>query len=63
MEERIVYFDNPGKENTEEVIKLVLERSKARNIQKVVVASTTGYTARLFLDAVEGKKIHLVVVP
>lgn len=63
MEERIAYFDNPGKENTEEVIKLVLERAKARNIQKIVFASTTGYTAKLFLEAVEDKDIQLVVVP
>jgi len=63
MEERIVYFDKPGKENTEEVIKLVLERAKARNIQKIVLASTTGYTAKLFLEAVEDKDIQLVVVP
>jgi len=63
MEERIVYFDNPGKENTAEVIKLVLERAKSRNIHRIVLASTTGYTAKLFLDAVEGKDLHLVVVP
>lgn len=63
MEEKIVYFDKPGKENTEEVRKLVLERAKARNIQKIVLASTTGYTAKLFLEAVEDKDIQLVVVP
>jgi len=63
MEEKIVYFEKPGKENTAEVIKLVLERAKSRNINKIVLASTTGYTAKAFLDAVEGKGIHLVVVP
>lgn len=63
MKENIVYFDNPGKENTEEVINLVLERAKARNIQKIILASTTGYTAKLFLTAVEDKDIQLVVVP
>ena len=63
MEEKIVYFEKPGKENTAEVIKLVLERAKSRNISKIVLASTTGYTAKAFLDAVEGKSIHLVVVP
>ena len=63
MEESIVYFDNPGKENTEEVISLVLERAKSRNIQKMVLASTTGYTAKLFLASVEDKDIQLVVVP
>jgi len=63
MEEKIVYFEKPGKENTAEVIRLVLERAKLRDIHKIVLASTTGYTAKLFLDAVDGKDIHLVVVP
>jgi len=63
MQEKIVYFENPGKENTAEVIKLVLERAKSRNINKIVLASTGGYTAKTFLDAVEGKGINLVVVP
>jgi hypothetical protein len=63
MEEKIVYFEKPGKENTTEVIKLVLERAKLRNINRIVLASTKGYTAKSFLDAVEGKDINLVVVP
>ena len=63
MEEKIVYFEKPGKENTAEVIKLVLERAKSRNINRIVLASTRGYTAKSFLDAVEGKDINLVVVP
>jgi len=63
MEEKIVYFEKPGKENTEEVIEVVLERAKQRNIKKIVLASTRGYTAKSFLDAVEGKDINLVVVP
>jgi len=63
MEEKIVYFEKPGKENTAEVIKLVLERAKLRDINRIVMASTRGYTAKLFLDAVEGKDIDLVVVP
>ena len=63
MEEKIVYFEKPGKENTAEVVRLALERAKTRNIKKIVLASTRGYTARSFLDAVEGKDINLVAVP
>ena len=63
MEEKIVYFEKPGKENTAEVIKLVLERAKLRNINRIVMASTRGYTAKSFLDAVEGKDVNLVVLP
>ena len=63
MEEKIVYFEKPGKENTPEVIKLVLERAKSRNINRIVLASTKGFAAKSFLEAVEGKDIQLVVVP
>jgi len=63
MEEKIVYFEKPGKENTAEVIKLVLERAKSRNINRIVLASTKGFAAKSFLEAVEGKDIQLVVVP
>ena len=63
MEEKIVYFEKPGKENTGEVMKLVLERAKLRNIRKIVIASTRGFTANSFLEAVEGKDINLIVVP
>lgn len=63
MEEKIVYFEKPGKENTAEVIKLVLERAESRNIKRIILASTRGYTAKSFLEAVSGKDIHLVVVP
>ena len=63
MEEKIVYFDNPGKENTEKVIKLVLQRAKLKNISRIVVASTRGNTAKSFSEAVEGEDINLVVVP
>ncbi len=63
MEEKIVYFEKIGKENTPEVIRLVLERAKARNINRVVVASTRGNVAKSFSEAIEGKSINLVVVP
>ncbi len=63
MEERIVYFDHPGKENTAEVVRLVTDRAVSRKIKKIVIASTTGYTAGMFLKAVELKNMQLVVVP
>ena len=46
MEDKIVYFEKPGKENMDEVIRLVLERAKSRNIEEIVLASTTGNTAK-----------------
>lgn len=63
MEEKIVYFEKPGKDNTQQVLSLVKERAKARGIKKVVLASTRGGTARAAADAFEGTGIELVVVP
>lgn len=63
MEEKIVYFEKAGKENTGDVIQLVQERAKARGIKKVVVASTRGNTAKTIAESFEGKGLHLVVIP
>jgi hypothetical protein len=63
MEAKIVYFETPGKGNTAAVLKLVLERAKERTISRILLASTRGDTARLFLEAVEKHNIKLVVVP
>jgi len=63
MEEKIVYFEKPGKENTNDVIRLVLERARSRDIHRIVLASTRGGTARSFSAAVDGSDIELVVVP
>jgi hypothetical protein len=63
MEKKIVYFEKPGEENTQEVIKLVLETAKSTNIRKIVVASTRGNTAKSMAAAVAGAGITLVVVP
>ncbi len=62
MEEKIVYFETPGKENTPEVLRLVKERAKARGISKIVLASTRGDTARVAAEAFD-KSIRLVVIP
>jgi len=63
MEEKIVYFENPGEGNTAEVLKLAKERAAARGIKKVVLASTRGNTARAAVEAFSGSDIKLVVVP
>ena len=63
MEEKIVYYEKPGKDNTDETLKLVAERAQARGISKVVLASTKGDTARAALAAFGESDIRLVVVP
>jgi len=63
MEEKIIYFERPGNENTADVLRLVKERAHARKIKKVVMASTRGETARAAAKALEGTGLHLVVIP
>ncbi len=62
MEEKIFYFDRPGKENTEMTLKLALERAERKKIDHVVFASSTGYTARKIIEMSEGKSLKLVCV-
>lgn len=63
QEEKIVYFEKPGWRNTEVTLDLVAERAKARGINKIVLASTRGVTARMAMERFQDTGIKLVVVP
>jgi hypothetical protein len=63
MEEKIVYFEQPGIENTETTLKLAAERAKARGIKKIVVASTRGEVARTAAKLWAKSGLKMVVVP
>jgi hypothetical protein len=63
MEERIVYFEKSGQENTKDVIGLVKDRAGTRGITKIVLASTRGDTARAAAEAFQGTDLHIVVIP
>ena len=56
------YFGKPGKGNTDDVVQVVLGRLEEADLQTVVVASTTGYTALKFADALQGRDVVLVSV-
>lgn len=60
MEGKIVYFDNPGRENTEEVFRIVKRRATELGIKTIVVASTTGSTAVKAVESLHGFKIVIV---
>jgi hypothetical protein len=63
MEEKIVYFEKGGKENTDRTLELALERAKARGVKKIVLASTWGDTARLAAARWANSGIKIIVVP
>ena len=63
MESKIVYFEDIRPDNTEATFKLVLERLKALGIKKLVLASTTGATAKKAMEFFRDAGIKLIVVP
>jgi hypothetical protein len=63
MQAKVVYFDESGAENTETTFKLVRERLRQDEIKKIVIASTTGATARKAMDFFKEQGIKLIVVP
>jgi len=54
---------SPGKENTDEALELAKERAREKGVSRIVLASTTGFTARKAMDAFEGADVQLIVIP
>jgi hypothetical protein len=63
VEERILYFEKAGAENTASVIDLVRDYASTKRIRKIVLASTRGNTAKVFATAFQGTDMQLIVVP
>lgn len=57
-----VYFEKPGKEHTEETLKIALEAAKERGIDTVLVSSTSGYCALEALKVFEGSGLKVIIV-
>ncbi len=56
----MITFDKPGKNNSEECVRLAAERAKELGLKEVVVATNVGDTAFLALKYFEGFKIIAV---
>ncbi|MBN1849255.1 MAG: hypothetical protein JW932_11795 [Deltaproteobacteria bacterium] len=63
MESKIVYFEDIGSQNTEITFQAVKERLNDSGIQRIVMASTTGATARLAMDFFKDSGTRLIVIP
>jgi len=50
-----IYFENPGPENTNDVVEAVKQRVDQTNIKHVIIASDSGDTAVKFAEALAGK--------
>lgn len=62
MKRTTVYFEKPGKENTEETLRLAIEAARERGIDTIIVSSTTGKTGVQAMELLKGSGIKLVVV-
>jgi hypothetical protein len=60
MEGKIIYFDNPGPENTEDVLRIARARAEELGINTIVVATTVGDTAARAVDVFKGMKVVAV---
>ena len=63
MESKVFYFEDMKTENTDIAFSLVQERLQTSGINKLVLASTTGATARKAMDFFKNSGVKLIVVP
>ena len=62
VERKVVYYSKPGKEHTEDTLRVALGAARERGIETVLVSSTTGYTAEKAAELFKGSELRLVVV-
>ncbi len=60
MELKTVYFEKPGKENTDEVLRIAKKRAEELGIKTIVVASTVGDTAVKAVEVFKGMRVVVV---
>ncbi len=62
IEKKIVYFEKPGRTNTQSCVDIVKEAVRSEGYKYVVAASTTGDTGLMLADSLAGLDSKLVVV-
>jgi uncharacterized protein len=60
MESKIVYFEKPGVENTDETLNIARQRAEELGIKTIVIASTRGGTAIKAVEVLKGLKVIAV---
>jgi hypothetical protein len=59
-EGRIVYFQAPGPENTEDVFRIAKARAEQLGIKNILVASTIGHTGAKATEFFKGSRVIVV---
>lgn len=60
MESKTVYFENPGKENTDKALSIARQRAEEMGIKTIVVATTSGATAVKAMEVLKGMRVIVV---
>jgi hypothetical protein len=60
MKVKTVYFEKPGSENTDEVLRIAKQRAQELGIKTIVLASTRGDTAVRAMEAFPGLRVIVV---
>jgi uncharacterized protein len=55
-----MYFDKPGKDNTDQTLKLAAERGRELGLTEAVVATSTGQTAYKAMEVFDGFQLTVV---
>jgi len=63
MERTVTYFETLGPENTDVTFRLARGRAQELGIRKIVIASTTGATAKKAMKYFKNDGVQLVVIP
>lgn len=61
-QETVCYFDKTGDENTETTLKLAVETAGKLGIRHIVLATTSGETARILADSIGCRDIAVTAV-
>lgn len=61
MTDNTVFFDQPGSQNTEEVLEVVEKQAQKLGISTLVIASTSGSTALKAWEKL-GDKLEIIAV-
>jgi hypothetical protein len=62
IETKISYFEEPGRQNTDETLALARERAVQLGIEYLVVASTSGATALRAAHIFDGTHRHIIAI-
>lgn len=59
---KTVYYDIPGKKNTESTLKTAKKRAEELSINKIIISSSGGYTAKVALETFKEGDYQLIVI-